>query len=72
MKRLFLLVILLVINFIKVNAQGCSVCTQTASQLGEGGANGLNTGIIYLAMLPLAFIGILTYVWFKYNRQPKG
>jgi hypothetical protein len=50
-------------------AQGCSVCTQTANQLGENGAKGLNLGILYLALLPLSFISILGYVWWRYNRS---
>jgi hypothetical protein len=53
-------------------AQGCSVCTQTASQLGDDGAKGLNTGILYLALLPITFISVLGFVWWKYNRGAKS
>ena len=35
----------------------CSICTKTASQLGEGPAKALNSAIIYLAFTPFAIIG---------------
>ena len=68
MKKLFLLFPLL-LSGRDLFAQGCSVCTQTANQLGEGGAKGLNYGILYLALLPLTFIGVLAYIWWRYNRS---
>ncbi len=48
---------MIVLSLGKVWAQGCSVCTSTASQMGEESGKGLNLGIVYLAMLPLTFIG---------------
>lgn len=72
MKKLSLFILLTFLPFIKSLAQGCSVCTQTANQLGEEGANGLNTGIVYLALLPLTFICVLGFVWWKYNRRIKS
>lgn len=50
-------------------AQGCSVCTKTAAELGDKSAKGLNGGIIYLACIPLALIGTIGFVWWRYNRQ---
>lgn len=49
------------------NAQGCSLCTKTASQLGEKGAKGLNKGIIYLAAIPLAIMGTLGFIWYRHQ-----
>jgi len=49
----------------KAQAQGCSVCTKTASQLGEKGARGLNGGILYLAFLPLTIIGSIGFYWYR-------
>lgn len=72
MKRFFALLILLTLPLSNLWAQGCSVCTQTANQLGEKGADGLNNGILYLAMLPITFISILGFVWWKYNRRVKS
>jgi len=71
-KKIFLLLFILSLPFANAMAQGCSVCTQTANQLGEKGADGLNNGIIYLALLPITFISILGYVWWKYNRSLKS
>jgi hypothetical protein len=47
----------------------CSICTKTASQLGEGPAQGLNAGIIYLMVTPLALIGIIGFKWWKREKQ---
>jgi hypothetical protein len=67
---LFLFVALLFVHS-QTWAQGCSVCSQTANQLGEKGADGLNNGIIYLALLPITFMSVLGYVWWKHNRSVK-
>jgi hypothetical protein len=48
----------------QANAQ-CSLCTKTASQLGEKPAKALNSGIIYLMFTPLAIIGFIGYRWWK-------
>ncbi|MFM7645749.1 MAG: hypothetical protein ACKO41_03450 [Sphingomonadales bacterium] len=47
----------------------CSICTKTAQQLGEGPAEGMNTGILYLAFAPFAIIGYIGYRWYKANRN---
>ena len=47
-----------------VNAQ-CSMCTKTASQLGEKPALGLNNGILYLMLTPFVIIGFIGYRWWK-------
>jgi hypothetical protein len=72
MKKLFLIASSVLFALPKIWAQGCSVCTQTANQLGEKGADGLNNGIIYLALLPITFISILGFVWWKHNRSLKS
>jgi len=46
------------------NAQ-CSICTKTAQQLGYKPAKGMNSGIIYLMIAPLAIIGFVGYRWWK-------
>ena len=67
MKKLFLLVFA-VITTLQMQAQ-CSICTKTASQLGEGPAQGLNSGIIYLMVAPLALIDLIGYRWWKREKQ---
>lgn len=54
-----------------VNAQ-CSICTKTAQQLGEGPAQGLNSGILYLMFTPFILVGIIGYRWWKNNKEPEG
>jgi hypothetical protein len=66
MRSLLLLILLLVQA--AVQAQ-CSICTKTAQQLGEGPAEGMNTGILYLAFAPFAIIGYIGYRWWKNNQQ---
>lgn len=46
----------------------CSICTKTAQQLGEKPAMGLNSGILYLAFMPMAIVGVIGYRWWKSNR----
>ena len=47
----------------------CSICTKTAQQLGEKPARGLNSGILYLAFMPLAIVGIIGYRWWRINKE---
>jgi hypothetical protein len=69
MKKLFLASFLVLAIAPAVHGQGCSVCTKTAAGLGEKSARGLNGGIIYLALLPLAIMGTVGVIWWKYNRN---
>jgi len=45
----------------------CSICTRTASQLGEEPAKGLNAGIIYLAAVPYLAVGFVVFRLWKKN-----
>lgn len=60
--------LLLTLNSATALAQ-CSICTKTAQQLGDGPAQGMNTGILYLAFLPFPIIGIIAYRWWRNNQQ---
>ncbi|MBL0181100.1 MAG: hypothetical protein IPP96_01955 [Chitinophagaceae bacterium] len=51
-----------------VGAQ-CSVCTKTAQQLGEKPAQGMNSAILYLMMMPFAIVGLIGYRWWKNNKK---
>lgn len=70
--KLFLKILLLVFCIIffsaATNAQ-CSVCTKTASQLGEKPAKGMNSGILYLMAAPFAIVGFIGYRWWKSNKE---
>jgi hypothetical protein len=51
-----------------VQAQ-CSICTKTAQQLGQGPAEGLNAGILYLMIAPLSIAGFIGYKWWQREKQ---
>ncbi|HVZ24833.1 MAG TPA: hypothetical protein VG842_02200 [Sediminibacterium sp.] len=50
-------------------AAQCSICTKTASQLGAGPAEGLNSGILYLAAFPFAIMGYVGWRWWQNEKQ---
>ena len=71
MKRI-LVIFLLVMQFsffmgLNANAQ-CALCTKTAQQLGEKPAQGLNSGILYLMIMPFAIVGFIGFRWWKNNK----
>lgn len=66
-KVLFMLVVLFFFQLMMTTdllAQ-CSICTKTASQLGEKPAQGLNSGILYLMAMPLTIAGYVGFRWWK-------
>lgn len=67
--RLFILTIFfLIFDSGTITAQ-CSICTKTASQLGEGPAAALNSAIIYLALAPFVIVGYLGWRWWKNEKK---
>ena len=64
----YILLFFLVFLFTADVVAQCSICTKTASQLGEKPAAALNTAILYLMMAPLAIIGFIGWKWWKSNR----
>lgn len=58
--------ILALIAVISVQAQ-CSICTKTASQMGEEAGRGLNGGILYLAAAPFMIVVYIGYRWWRNN-----
>jgi len=65
MKRLVVIAGLFVLTSGAAIAQGCSVCTKTAAGLGDKSAKGLNTGILYLALLPTGIISTVGFFWWR-------
>jgi hypothetical protein len=65
---IFLLIVITVFFNPAIMAQ-CSVCTKTATQMGEKPAKGLNQGILYLMFAPFAIVGVVGYRWWKSNKQ---
>lgn len=72
-KAIPLLILLFVFCFFMVDvAQAqCSICTRAASQLSEQSAEGLNTGIIYLAAIPYITVSIIVIYWLRKNKVRK-
>jgi hypothetical protein len=71
MKNLLLIILVvgcLVIFSVSAEAQ-CSICTKTVQQMGNQAAEGFNSGIIYLMLVPYAAIGIVGYKWWKNNHE---
>jgi hypothetical protein len=64
----FLLLLFFLAVSPRANSQ-CAICTRTAQQMGERPAKGLNAGIIYLAMAPLAIFAVIGYRWWKNYRD---
>ncbi len=66
MKKLLIIFLLftLLLSPALVSAQ-CAMCTKTAQQLGEKPAQGLNSGILYLMLMPFAIVGFIGYRWWK-------
>jgi hypothetical protein len=67
MKKIILILLSLFV-MVQVDAQ-CSICTKTASQLGEGPAQGLNAGIVYLMLTPFALAGFIGYRWWRKEKE---
>ena len=64
---IFSVMIFFMLIYSTVDAQ-CAMCTKTAQQLGEKPAQGLNSGILYLMLMPFAIVGFIGYRWWK-NRE---
>ncbi len=50
-------------------AAQCSICTKTAQQLGKESAEGLNSGIVYLMLLPFAIGGFIAFRWWQNEKS---
>ena len=47
----------------------CSICAKTVMQMGTKPAEGFNSGIIYLMIIPYVAIGIVGYKWWKNEKK---
>jgi len=75
MKKQYLISLLILavclITYSSSDAQ-CSICTKTASQLGEKPAAALNTAIVYLMGAPFAIVGFISLRWWKNNKNSEN
>lgn len=71
MKKAAIILFLVLSNIVFLagtSAAQCSLCTKTAQQLGEKPAQGLNSGILYLMIMPFAIVGFIGFRWWKNNK----
>ncbi|MBX9782657.1 MAG: hypothetical protein K2X48_05100 [Chitinophagaceae bacterium] len=67
---MILLIFLITFLVIRADASAqCSICTKTASQMGEKPAAALNTAIIYLMAAPFAIMGFIGWRWWKSQKD---
>ena len=67
---IFFIAVLMLGSATSSSAQ-CSICTKTTQQLGEKPAQGMNSGILYLAFAPFAIVGFIGYRWWKNNKDKR-
>jgi hypothetical protein len=74
MKRWALVLMILSMNVVSAAAQ-CAMCRSTLennfSNGNPGIGAGINTGILYLLVLPYLLVFVLGYFWFKSSRNAK-
>ena len=71
MKKWILICLLTIQALLIMPGQGnaqCSLCTKTAQQMGEKPAKGLNSGILYLMVIPFGIVGFIGVRWWKNNK----
>ena len=71
MKKLLIIIFLagcVLINCPTAQSQ-CSICNKTVMQMGTKPAEGFNTGIIYLMIIPYIAIGFVGYRWWKSDHE---
>jgi hypothetical protein len=70
MKKVFIILFVTMFFSFTLSLKGwaqCSICAKSVQQMGTKPAEGFNSGIIYLMMIPYAAIGIIGYKWWKNN-----
>ena len=68
-RLIFFVGFFIILSAVDPVAAQCSICTKTSMQQGEKAGKGMNGGILYLMMTPLAIMGFLGYWWWKREKQ---
>jgi hypothetical protein len=75
MIRKVVLILLLVFISMDASFAQCAMCRSTlennVSNGDPGIASGINTGILYLLVMPYLAVVVLAYLWFKSSRDAK-
>lgn len=72
MKKAFIIILatfFLTFIFSQAGWAQCSICAKSVQQMGTKPAQGFNSGIIYLMVIPYITIGVIGYNWWKKNGQ---
>ncbi|HKZ38668.1 MAG TPA: hypothetical protein VJ184_13500 [Chryseolinea sp.] len=73
MKKVFLLVIMLILNSAGGVLAQCAMCRSTLennySNGNPGIAAGINTGILYLLAMPYLAVIVIGYLWYKSSKN---
>ncbi|HEY4651409.1 MAG TPA: hypothetical protein VIG72_08340 [Pontibacter sp.] len=82
LKRLMMVVLVLGLVLVTANTSysQCAMCRATVeSNVGTGSTtpeskvgSGLNTGILYLMVIPYLLIGTVGFLWYKSNKKKKN
>ena len=73
MKKLFLILVLLLLFVVDSNAQ-CAMCKSVVESNLENGdtiGSGLNDGILYLMAMPYISLGLIAFFWARHNKKQK-
>ncbi len=75
MKRLVLTICMLIMLSFGASAQ-CAMCRSTLENNFSNGdpgiAAGINTGILYLLLLPYIVVAVVGFLWYKSTRDAKN
>lgn len=74
MKRITLIILLFTATCADTFAQ-CAMCKSVVESNIDGGSaigSGLNDGILYLMAMPYIALGIIAFVWSRYNKRIKA
>ena len=75
MIRKVILFLLLILMSMESSFSQCAMCRSTLENNFSNGdpgiASGINTGILYLLVMPYLAVGVLAYMWFKSSRDAR-
>ncbi len=64
---IFFVTLIFSLGFANPDYAQCSICAKSVEQMGTKPAQGFNSGIIYLMVIPYITIGVIGYKWWKNN-----
>lgn len=69
--KIFLSLCLVVLPLFESLSQ-CAMCKATVESEGGGLAEGLNTGILYLMVVPYLLFTTIAIIWYRMNKKQKN